>query len=181
VLPDGLRRVGATEAVQIAHVIKYANQRVAAVDGVMSAKAATLVEVQTLGEKGLRYRHRLGRGVSDWLHLRSVTAPRLIDTCGSGDWCTAGFIAKIATGGQAEFRRTGARNLRNGLRFGQALAAWNCGFEGARGSMYAVSRKLFHQQITALLSAEFFREFKQSKMQRGPEKISYPAQPARPT
>ncbi len=38
------------------------------------------------------------------------------------------------------------------LRYGQALAAWNCGFEGARGGMYAVEREIFKIQIEALLS-----------------------------
>jgi sugar/nucleoside kinase (ribokinase family) len=139
------------EALGIAHVVKYADQRLTGVDGVMGRGTATLVEVQTLGEKGLRYRHRFGHAPSDWVHLGAVHAPRLSDSCGSGDWCTAGLVAKVAAGGQAGLRDGGAQGVRAALRYGQALAAWNCGFEGARGGMYAVTRKVFEAQIAALL------------------------------
>ena len=144
-----------SEALAIAHVVKYADGRLRGVPGVMGADSATLLEVQTLGARGLRYRHRLGRGVSNWMHLEPVAAPRLADACGSGDWCTAGMIAKAAVSGQAGLRATGPRGIRAALRYGQALAAWNCGFEGARGGMYAVSRAAFGRQVSSLLKGQF--------------------------
>ena len=140
------------EALALAHVVKYADHRLAYVSGVMGSDSAVLLEVQTLGHRGLKYRHRLGRGASHWIHLKAIPAPRLADTCGAGDWCTAGLIAKATAGGQEGFRRTGARGVRAALRYGQALAAWNCGFEGARGGMYAVSRRVFETQISSLLN-----------------------------
>ena len=140
------------EALALAHIVKYADHRLADVPRVMGSDSAVLVEVQTLGPRGLKYRHRLGRGVSSWMHLKAIPAPRLADTCGAGDWCTAGLIAKATGGGQKGFRRIGARGVRSALRFGQALAAWNCGFEGARGGMYAVSRRVFNSQIVSLLN-----------------------------
>ncbi|MCK1515626.1 carbohydrate kinase [Bradyrhizobium sp. 190] len=142
------------EAVSLAHIVKYSDQRLAGVQGVMKDGSATLVEIQTLGEQGLRYRHRLGRSASNWLHLSAIAAPRLTDSCGSGDWCTAGLIAKIAAQGRTGLRQAGAQGLRGALRYGQALAAWNCGFEGARGGMYAVTHKAFDQQIAALLAGQ---------------------------
>ena len=140
------------EALALAHVVKYADHRLTNVPGVMECDSAVLLEVQTLGHRGLKYRHRLGRGVSSWMHLKAIPAPRLADTCGAGDWCTAGLITKATAGGQEGFRRTGARGVRSALRYGQALAAWNCGFEGARGGMYAVSRQNFSRQISSLLN-----------------------------
>ena len=140
------------EAFQVAHVVKYADHRLTNVPRVLENDSAVLVEVQTLGHRGLKYRHRLGRGVSRWMHLKAIPAPRLADTCGAGDWCTAGLIAKSMVGGQEGFRRTGARGVRSALRYGQALAAWNCGFEGARGGMYAVSRRVFKSHIASLVN-----------------------------
>ena len=140
------------EAVAIAHVVKYADRRLDGALGVMARDSAVLLEVQTLGDRGLKYRHRLGRDVSRWMYLNAIPAPRLADTCGAGDWCTAGLIAEAAVDGQEGFRRVGARGVRAALRYGQALAAWNCGFEGARGGMYAVSRRVFQKQITELLN-----------------------------
>ncbi len=143
------------EAIALAHVVKYADNRLAGIRGVMGDGSAALLEVQTLGERGLKYRQRLGRGVSNWMHLEAVPAPRLADTCGSGDWCTAGLIAKAAAGGRTGLRRAGARGVRAALRYGQALAAWNCGFEGARGGMYSVPREAFDGQIASLLKGRF--------------------------
>ena len=139
------------EALALAHVVKYADHRLAGVGGVMASGSTVLLEVQTLGDQGLRYRHRLRREVSRWMHLEPVPTPLLADTCGAGDWCTAGLIAKAAVGGRKGFRRAGARGVQAALRYGQALAAWNCGFEGARGGMYAVSRQVFKRQITSLI------------------------------
>lgn len=143
------------EAIALAHVVKYADNRLAGIRGVMTNDSAALLEVQTLGERGLKYRHRLGHGVSNWMYLKAVPAPRLADTCGSGDWCTAGLLAKVAAGGRTGLRRAGARGVRAALRYGQALAAWNCGFEGARGGMYSVPREAFDDQIASLLKGRF--------------------------
>ena len=140
------------EAIALAHIVKYADHRLVGIRGVVANGSAVLLEVQTLGDQGLRYRHRLHRDVSRWMHLKAVPAPRLADTCGAGDWCTAGLIAKAAVGGQEGFRRAGARGVRAALRYGQALAAWNCGFEGARGGMYVVSRQAFESQIASLIN-----------------------------
>ena len=138
------------EGLALAHVVKYAGDRLAGFLGAMDEGSAALLEVRTLGERGLHYRHRLGRGTSNWMHLKAVPPPRLADACGSGDWCTAGFIAKAAVGGQKGLRRAGARGVRAALRYGQALAAWNCCFEGARGGMYAATREAFKTQIAGL-------------------------------
>jgi sugar/nucleoside kinase (ribokinase family) len=141
-----------TEALRLAHIVKYSDQRLAEADTALESSSASIVEIQTLGERGLRYRHRLRRTWSDWLHLGAIAAPRLKDACGAGDWCTAGLIATIAARGQEGLSKLGAKELREGLRYGQALAAWSCGFEGARGGMYAVSREGFEEQIADLLS-----------------------------
>lgn len=37
------------------------------------------------------------------------------------------------------------------LKYGQALAAWNCAFEGARGGMYRVSESTFQKDIQHIL------------------------------
>lgn len=143
------------EAVKIAHVIKYSDQRFAQMRGAMERGSATLVEIQTLGANGLRFRHRFGRSASVWRQLSAVAAPKITDTCGSGDWCTAGLIATVARSGQEGLVRTGVSDLADALRYGQMLAAWNCGFEGARGGMYAVERGKLGPHLKALSSGRF--------------------------
>lgn len=142
------------EAIEIAHVIKYADDRLDGIPTVMTAGSAVLLEVQTFGAQGLRYRQRSGEGNCEWMHLAAVPALRLADSCGAGDWCTAGLIARIGLGGQEALRGLDAEDVRAALRYGQALAAWNCGFEGARGGMYAVAKSAFMDQISCLLDGE---------------------------
>ena len=135
------------QAMKLAHVIKYSDDRYASVAGAMEPGSATLVEVQTFGAQGLRYRHRFGTEVSKWSSLDAVQAPVLADTCGSGDWCTAGLISMSCAVGAEGLRRGGAVLVDSALRFGQKLAAWNVGFEGARGGMYAVERSTLERVL----------------------------------
>lgn len=141
-----------SEALAIAHVIKYSDERFAHVPGVMERGSATLMEVQTFGANGLRYRHRLGRTVSAWKQMDAVQPGRLTDTCGSGDWCTAGFISMAAKDGRDGLIKSGEDGLVEALRFGQKLAAWNVGFEGARGGMYAIERPKLEKHFQAMAS-----------------------------
>lgn len=153
-----------SNALKLAHVIKYADQRLESFGKLIEDSPSLRLEIQTLGDKGLRYRHRLTKQFSAWHHSDAIKAPVLADTCGSGDWCTAGILSVVARDGFAGFRVAGAGGIREAIRYGQALAAWNCGFEGARGGMYAMTRKVFDRQITALLEGE---EYALPKVRKG--------------
>lgn len=124
------------EALELAHVVKYADERIYDLADASPSKSRIL-EVQTLGAAGLRYRMPNRKGHGGWRSLRAVAAERILDSCGSGDWCTAGLIAKLAAGGRAELQSLSVTEIKDGLMYGQELAAWNCGFEGARGGMYS--------------------------------------------
>lgn len=139
------------EALQLAHIVKYADQRLSEAGGAMASDSATILEIQTMGIEGLRYRHRLAKP-TDWTHFPAVSAPQFLDSCGSGDWCSAGLLSKIGSEGLAGLKSTTSENLASGLRYGQALAAWNCAFEGARGGMYAVERDRFDNLIGQILA-----------------------------
>lgn len=139
------------EALGLAHVVKYSDQRLADAGRAMSTGTATLVEIQTVGANGLRYRHSLHGKVSPWLSVPAFPVTNLVDSCGSGDWCTGGFLMKAAVGGLKGLNSISDTELHDSLRFGQALAAWNCGFEGARGGMYLINRSDFERQIRSIL------------------------------
>lgn len=129
------------EAIDLAHIVKYADQRLSDAGGTMSKDTATLLEVQTLGSQGLRFRHKSHGIASDWEQLEAVAAPDLVDTCGSGDWCTAGLLARVARDGHAGFAGHTIESVSDALDYGQTLASWNCAFEGARGAMYATAER----------------------------------------
>jgi sugar/nucleoside kinase (ribokinase family) len=124
------------EALDLAHIVKYADQRIANLsEGTKSANLR--LEIQTLGSAGLRFRLPRDRRDSEWRALGPTPIGSVVDACGSGDWCTAGVLSKLATEGISSLEESGVSGIASALMYGQKLAAWNCAFEGARGGMYA--------------------------------------------
>jgi fructokinase len=163
------------EALAIAHVVKYADTRLNGLDELIEREAVTMLEIQTLGAAGLRYRHRMDKNQSTWRHLDAVPAPRLADTCGSGDWCSAGLLSKLAAEGLSSLMSADIEHVEAALRHGQALAAWNCGFEGARGGMYGCDRAAFDKQIVRLLDGVIDAAMPAENFQIAEEQLSCPA------
>lgn len=137
-------------ATEVADIIKYSDQRFSAIPGSRAKKQS--VEIQTLGDAGLRYRVAQGRRNGAWRRLPAIPAPTVVDTAGAGDWCTAGLLARLGDGGRAALDAATDEELRDSIRYGQVLSAWNCRFEGARGGMYEQSREAFTREIGALLA-----------------------------
>ena len=99
------------------------------------------LEIQTMGENGLRYRARILKQRS-WKKIDAFPVSNLVDAAGSGDWLSAGLI-HVLFQNKSKFAPT-QKKLEFALRFGQALASLNCNFVGARGLMYNLSKpKLF--------------------------------------
>jgi sugar/nucleoside kinase (ribokinase family) len=143
------------EAWSVAHVVKYSHERLSEIPDGLECSPNQILQVETLGSEGLRYRAKFGkRDVSPWRILKALKAPVLKDTAGAGDWCTAGLLYKLARGGAKSFRLMPLDEMEAGLRFGQALAAWNCGFVGARGGMYQTTVEKCLEQVDRILAGE---------------------------
>jgi fructokinase len=128
------------ECLKVAHIVKYSDERLAGIHDLV-ARANVPVEIETLGAKGLRLRVRVN-GRAESKELPAYSAPELRDAAGSGDWCTAGLIQSLlGNGASVEQLVKDADVVVAATRHGQALAALNCGFEGARGLMYAADAK----------------------------------------
>lgn len=145
------------EAWSKAHVVKYSHERLRDIADLglkASDKENMLLEIETLGAEGLRYRsHLLNARTRGWQTLPAFEVAGLKDAAGCGDWCTAAILSKIAHGGVKGLRKTESKALLNALRFGQAAAAWNCGFEGARGGMYRFDARAFSVHVKAILES----------------------------
>jgi fructokinase len=140
------------EAWGLAHVVKYSHERLQELPPDVEVSESAPLQIETLGSEGLRYRSRLAGCVTKaWQRLESLPAEEVKDTAGAGDWCTAGIVHKLLPTGAAGLTAVDDTGLREAVRYGQALAAWNCGYEGARGGMYSVERQVFEQQIERIL------------------------------
>jgi sugar/nucleoside kinase (ribokinase family) len=138
------------QALRLAHVLKYSRDRLPELEKQFDL-AGPLLLIETQGSEGLRFRdHRQGDG--EWQHLPALPAAAVRDTGGSGDWCTAGFIHRLGLAGLPGFLAAAPQDVGDALRFGQALAAWGCAFEGARGAVYHGDRAGFIRGVKGLLA-----------------------------
>ena len=115
----------------LAHMVKYASDRAVALPWLDSIDA---FEVCTRGAEGLDWRWP-ARGLTQWQSLRSVPANAIVDTCGAGDWLTAGILVGLMEGRPGTPHEV-LEATTHILHCAQRLAAWSCGFEGARGALY---------------------------------------------
>lgn len=130
------------KAVENAHILKYSHDRLGHLPDLAKVNGPKIV-IETHGAEGLRVRWR-----SRWSTLPAIRANHLVDAAGSGDWCTAGIIHAIGEGGSKAFDSLNKSRLDYGLRLGQALAAINCGFEGARGAMELLSIESLNKMLS---------------------------------
>lgn len=138
-----------SEAYGISHIVKYSQERLADVREA-AGTADPLLEIETLGAAGLRYK----RAGSKWKEVESFQSPTMVDTSGAGDWCSAGLIHSLCQGGVRGLQKAKTADLQEALRIGQAMGAWACGFGGARSGMYGVSFDSWRQQIGQILDHE---------------------------
>jgi fructokinase len=138
------------ECLKASHIVKYANDRIEGVNEIV-ARAKVPVEIETLGAKGLRLRVRTNGRTGAWKELAAFLAPELRDAAGAGDWTTAGIIhGLMGRRASADQAVADADAVVLATQQGQALAALNCGFEGARGLMYVADSKRILELAAAI-------------------------------
>ena len=131
-------------AIGLCHVLKYSYETLGHVADLGDVESPALV-VETRGSEGLRFRWR-----RRWRELEGFHSQKFRDAAGSGDWCSAGLIHMLGIGGKKGILENRRVDVVEALRFGQALAAVNCCFEGARGAMAALTREDMNRATGAL-------------------------------
>ncbi len=130
-------------AIELAHVVKFSEDRISS-SQIRFPDTYPSLYIETQGEQGLRYRCRFEHyRKRDWQPVRAFGQSRIRDAAGAGDWCASGLIHLVGAGGVEKFKRTRKSDLSSAIQTGQAMSAWNCRFEGARGGMYTVSNEVF--------------------------------------
>lgn len=142
------------EALELAHVVKFADDRLSSCELDLPDNYPSLY-IETSGRTGLRYSCRLERyRTRGWQEVCAYEVPMVCDAAGAGDWCTAGLLHQICSGGIDELKKQHKSGLIDAFRIGQAMASWNCRFMGARGGMYRTSVAKFQQAITEIYRGE---------------------------
>jgi fructokinase len=126
-------------AISVAHIVKSSAAQLPGFADSLPLEVPLVIE--TRGALGLRYRHS-----GHWYEMAAFNVSPVRDAAGAGDWVTAATIHALAQSGLEDDGQ-----VRDALRLGQALAACNCAFEGARGACYAVPRERFLSAAARLL------------------------------
>lgn len=113
-------------AVICSHILKYSSDRLATRLEAAPLKESAILVV-THGVDGLELRQG---EQSKW--SAAILAPKVMDTCGSGDMVSVGIIDWIVGRGRST-QSLAMDDLLEGVVAGQRLAAANCAYAGARG------------------------------------------------
>jgi sugar/nucleoside kinase (ribokinase family) len=133
----------------VSHIVKYSHERFPELEET-SWPSSRKLEVQTLGRGGLRFRYKGKTTLSLWQHLHAPKRNSVVDTCGAGDWSTAGLIELTCQTGLHDLDSLSKEKVLNALGFSQKLGSWNCGFAGPRGAMHSMSKSALLQEIKKL-------------------------------
>lgn len=134
----------------VSDIVKYSAERIPQAPRSPDSPSPRL-EIQTLGSEGLRYRLKEGSAKpGPWRTLAAQTTGEYKDSTGCGDWTSAGVLHRVGRGGRKGFLRLSEDSIVEALSFGQALAAVNAGFEGARGPMYALTSTALLARVAAM-------------------------------
>jgi len=113
------------EALRLTSILKYSEDRLGKR---LVGRQTDCVRIVTHGAAGLEVCDS-----ADMVWCEAVSAPSVLDTCGSGDMVSVGIIDWMLTVGTAAAVRLKAVDLLEGIVAGQRLAAENCAYAGARG------------------------------------------------
>lgn len=119
----------------LADIVKYSSERADALDVFEATIMAGLVVV-TDGAQGVRW--RVGGPAGHWHHRPANPASLIVDTCGAGDWFTAGLLLTLFESSPHPEPHLVERAVSEAIDHASGLAAWSCGFVGARGALYDV-------------------------------------------
>lgn len=112
------------EALDLVSILKYSVDRLG---GRLADLRHDCVRIVTHGAAGLEIRHD-----DQAVWCSAISAPAVLDTCGSGDMVSVGVIDWMLSSG-LQANNLSAAVLIEGIVAGQRLAAENCAFAGARG------------------------------------------------
>jgi fructokinase len=133
----------------LSHIVKYSHERFQELEET-SWPTARKLEIQTLGRGGLRFRMSAKKEVTLWQHLHAPKRETIVDTCGAGDWATAGLIELTCKTGLTGLLSLSKQCTLRALTFAQKLGSWNCGYPGARGAMYSMSKSALLKEVKRL-------------------------------
>ncbi|MBF0132451.1 MAG: hypothetical protein HQL75_07685 [Magnetococcales bacterium] len=131
------------QAMETCHILKFSEKRLGhEMESMLRSTSKPELIIKTKGCHGIEVIMR-GRSGCEHVSMPAPVAPRLIDSCGSGDAVTAILIHLLLT----QHDRS-SRAILDYLAYGQEIAAINCGFLGARGAFLSLGWSSLVSNVT---------------------------------
>lgn len=139
-------------AIRLSHIVKHSAETDNGFWKSLGPEDGPVLLVETMGDRGAAYRLRRNHdGWDEWKTMSAFGVERLMDSTGSGDWCSAGIVHMLGRSAARGLERITEDGVAQALRFGQALAALNCCFEGARGGMYTLTKTEMMVEVAGIM------------------------------
>ncbi|MGB3460770.1 MAG: PfkB family carbohydrate kinase [Rhodanobacter lindaniclasticus] len=130
----------------LADMVKYSSERASTLYWLQQGG---YLEIRTSGAQGLQWRWP-SKAIDEWRSMEAVHVSRVVDTCGAGDWLTAGVLIGLLEPLESLHEQAEPSAFEEVLRSAQQLAAWSIGYAGARGALYesgpAVARTIMRRE-----------------------------------
>lgn len=133
-----------SDMLALADVVKYSHDRRDALHNVWGHTHGHALWIETRGQQGLRWSR--GKASGQMAELPSFRNPDAIDACGAGDWFTSALLFDLVRAGTKPVD-LGEGELTQVLQAASRLAAWSCGFLGARGGLYEAPAEAIFEQL----------------------------------
>lgn len=117
---------------ELADVVKYSHERADAL-GAHRAGRRDVLWIETHGRHGVRWSRRGREGAMH--HVDAVPGVTVRDACGAGDWFTSALLHQLGHCARPPAALATER-VQAMLVQASQVAAWSCGFLGARGALY---------------------------------------------
>jgi fructokinase len=160
------------ECLNLSDIVKYSHEYGIPAQKILQ-KVDIPLEIKTLGADGLSFCFRkcVSKEIK-WKSMQAYPVSQLKDTAGAGDWCSAGIIHLLGKKGAESFETANENDINKALRFGQALAAINCQFEGARGIMYSLAKTDLQTSIGGIMkNGESFEYIEKKEREKVDKKM----------
>jgi fructokinase len=134
-----------SDMLAMADVVKYSDERADAL-GVSAGDIDAALVIVTAGARGSAW--RLGGLDGPWQQQQARPATSVVDTCGAGDWFTAGLLHGLF--GESHPAELNFDQVAFAVEGASALAAWSCGYVGARGALYDADEQTLIRRLAPL-------------------------------
>lgn len=129
--PEGMKDNSILSSIKVSDIVKFSGEKISDVS--FTDQFPDKLFIQTMGDKGLRFRLRGG----EWITMPAVPVEKVIDWEGAGDWTSSVFIDALGRRNALNISSISEDTVREALQEAQKAASLSVGFLSSKGMIHA--------------------------------------------